>query len=74
MKTVTVNNSIVKINNMNETDELTPSVVRSALRVKYGNTRQSGVVHDGAKAYRVSPSTIRKMSTAEEVDYFGDVL
>lgn len=62
MKTVYVNSTQVQINNYNESDELTPTVVRAALRIAYGYTKVSAIVHDSSKAYRTSPSSIRKVS------------
>ena len=72
MKTVKVNGQEVQLNNMVESDELTPKVVRAALRTVYGNTHVKSVVDDGNKAYTVTRGgNVRKMSAAQEGEYRG---
>ena len=68
MKEIVVNGQIVILNNVKASAELTPSLVRSALRVMYGNTKQSAIVSDKTKAYRVTPRTIRRLTAEEEYD------
>ena len=70
MKELTVNGQVVVLN-MEDSTELTPSVVKQALRVAFGNIKQHANVSDGSKAYRVTPSRIRLMTATEEAETFG---
>ena len=68
MKTVYVNNQVVELNNAKEGENLNPSIVRRALRVLFGNTRQFATVRDSKTAYRATPSRIRKLNAADAYD------
>ena len=68
MKTVYVNNQEIQLNNVKSNATLTPSLVRSALRIATGNTRQHAIVHDSNCGYKVTPSRIRRMKAVELFD------
>lgn len=68
MKTVYVNGKEVQLNNVDASEELSPSIVRFALNIAYGNTRQSAIVHDNENGYKVSPGGMRKMRGMELFD------